>query len=109
MAKATYWQRGETLDFTNSTNAVIEANTIIAISGRIGVAGTNIDPGQKGSLHVTGVYEIAKTGTAAIDQGAAVYWDGTGITDTATNNTLAGYAAQAAAAADTTILVKLQG
>lgn len=109
MAKATYWQRGETLDYTNSGNTVIEANTIIALSGRIGVAGTSINPGAKGSLHVTGVYEMAKTGTEAINMGAAVYWDGTGITNTATGNTLAGYAAQDVAASDTTILVKLQG
>lgn len=109
MSKAAYWQRGESLDYANNTDAVIEANTIIALSGRIGVAGTSINPGEKGSLHVTGVYEIAKTGTNAIDMGAAVYFDGTGITDTANGNTLAGYAAQAALAADTVILVKLQG
>jgi len=109
MAKATYWQRGESLDYVNNTNAVIEANTVIAISGRIGVAGTNINPGEKGSLHVTGIFEFDKTGTADIAQGATVYWDGTGITDTASGNTLAGYAAYDAAAADKAILVKLQG
>ena len=95
MAKASYWQRGESLDFKNNTNAKVEANTIIALAGRIGVAG--------------GVFEMAKTGTSAIAQGAAVYWDGDGITDTASSNTPAGYAAADAAAADTTILVKLQG
>lgn len=109
MAKASYWQRGESLDFKNTTNAKIEANTIIALSGRIGVAGTDINPGEVGSVHVTGVYEIAKTGTAAIAQGAAVYWDGDGITNVSTSNILAGYAAADAAAADTVILVKLQG
>lgn len=109
MSKAAYWQRGESLDYKNETTAVIEANTIIALNGRIGVAGTAIEPGETGSLHVTGVYEIEKTGTAAIEMGAPVYFDGTGITDTADGNTLAGYAAQAAAAADTVILVKLQG
>lgn len=109
MAKATYWQRGETLDYTNSTNAVIEANTIIALSERIGVAGTSINPGEKGDVHVTGVYEIAKTGRAAIKQGQSVYWDGEGITDVADSNTLAGYAAQDTEVDDSTILVKLQG
>lgn len=109
MAKAAYWQRGESLDYLNETTAVIEANTVIALSGRIGVAGTSINPGEKGSLHVTGVYEIAKTGTEAIAMGATVYFDGNGITNTASSNTLAGYAAQAAAASDTVILVKLQG
>lgn len=109
MAKATFWQRGESLDYLNETTAVIEANTVIALSGRIGVAGTSINPGEKGSLHVAGVYEIAKTGTEAIAMGATVYFDGNGITNVSTDNTVAGYAAQAAAASDTVILVKLQG
>ena len=42
--------------------------------------------------------------------GTEVYFDGTGITDTKGDDTpLAGYAAQAAAASDTVILVKLGG
>ena len=108
MSKATYWQRGESLDYVNSGSTVIEANTIINLGTRIGVAGTSINPGEKGSLHVTGVYEIEKTGKEAIAMGAAVYFDGTGITN-ASGGTLAGYAAAAAEAADTVILVKLQG
>lgn len=109
MSKATYWQRGESLDYGNSGTAVIEANTIIDFGTRIGVAGTDINPGEKGSVHVTGVYEIKKTGTTAITMGAAVYYDGTGITNTATDNTPAGYAAAAAAADEAVILVKLLG
>ena len=108
MAKATYWQRGESLDYLNSGSTVIEANTVIAIGTRIGIAGTDINPGEKGSLHVTGVYEIAKTGAGEIAMGAAVYFDGTGIT-TAEGGTPAGYAAAAAGAGDAVILVKLLG
>ena len=107
MSKAAYWQRGESLDYINSGDAVIEANTIIDLNTRIGVAGTDINPGEKGSLHVTGVYEIKKTG-GEIAMGAAVYFDGTGITAD-TSGTPAGYAAAAAAASDAVILVKLQG
>lgn len=118
MSKATYWQRGESLDYVNSGSAVIEANTIIDLGTRVGVAGTSINPGEKGSIHVTGVYEIKKTVETAVDMGAPVYFDGTGITTAADNGqastskveyTLVGYAAQAAAAADSVILVKLQG
>lgn len=109
MAKAVYWQRGESLDYVNAGTSTIEANSIIELSGRIGIAGTDIEPGKKGSVHVTGVFRFPKTGTAAVDMGAAVYWDGTGITDTASGNTEVGYAAQAAEAADETIYVKLKG
>lgn len=107
MSKATYWQRGESLDYVNKTNTKIAANTVIAIAERIGIAGTDINPNEKGSLHITGVFEFEKTGTAAITMGATVYFDGTGITNTAGNNTKAGFAADAAEADAKTILVKI--
>ena len=104
MCKATYWQRGEVLDYRNDTDTKIEANTVISFGGHIGVAGTDILPGEVGSLHVTGVFEIP------IEMGTEVYFDGNGITDTGSDGASpVGYAAQAAAAADTVILVKLNG
>lgn len=110
MSKAAFWQRGETLDYKNATDTKIEANTIISFGGHIGVAGTDILPGELGSLHVTGVFEMPKTATGAIETGTEVYFDGNGITDTkGSSTTPAGYAAQAAAAGDTVILVKLGG
>lgn len=110
MSKAAFWQRGEALDYTNTGIKTIEANTIISFGGHIGIAGTDILPGEVGSLHVTGVFEMPKTATGAVEMGTDVYYDGTGITDTKGDSTvLAGYAAQAAAASDTVILVKLAG
>ena len=107
MAKASFWQRGESLDYKNGTDAVIEANTVIDLTTRIGIAGTTINPGEVGSLHVVGVYQLPKTSDAEIAMGTAVTFDGSGIT-TGTG-TPAGYAAAAATAEDTTILVKLLG
>lgn len=117
MATAEFWQRGESLDYTNNTGAVIPHNTILQIGSRLGVTGTVIEPGKIGSIHVGGVWEIAKTGTTAITMGQTVYFDGTGITDASsdgadTNPTAyveAGYAAADAAADADTILVKLRG
>ena len=117
MANAEYWQRGEALDYVNSTDEVIPANTIVTIGSRIGVTGGTIAPGETGALHVGGVWEMPKTGTAAIAMGTTVYFDGTGITDAANNGAAsdptsyieAGYAAAAAAASDTSILVSLRG
>ena len=110
MSKAAYWQRGEALDYANKTGATIDENTIVKLgTTRIGVAGTDIPNGTVGSVHVEGVYKIKKTAAGAIDLGAAVYFDGTGITTDATSNTPAGYAAAAAEAADDTVLVKLLG
>ncbi len=118
MSKAAYWQRGESLNYTNTTNQIIDANTIIPIGERIGVAGTVINPGEVGSLHVTGVYEMPKTGTSEIGMGVSVYFDGEGITGAADNGKTgdekasypaAGYAAKRAGADDEVILVKLPG
>ena len=107
MTKASFWQRGESLDYKNNTNAVIEANTVIDLGTRIGIAGTDIKPGEMGSVHVEGIYQLPKTGTGDIALCAAVTFDGNGIT-TGTG-TPAGYAVVASAAGDTTILVKLLG
>lgn len=111
MSKAAYWQRGETLDYTNSGTTAIEANTITPLGNRVGVIGAPIAAGETGSLIVTGVFEMPKD-DAAITAGADLYWDGTNGCVTATKGTLtvvAGYAAQAAAAADEVVLVKLIG
>ncbi len=111
MTTATYVQRGESLDYTNATDEIIPHGAVIAVGTRIGVAGCEILPGQMGSLHVVGVFRIAKTDSAAIAMGQAVYYDGTGITGTASGDTTipAGYAAASAAASDTDVLVKLNG
>lgn len=116
MATAEYWQRGEALDFTNAGESTIAANTIVKIGSRIGVTGGSIAPGETGALHVGGVWEMPKTGINAITMGQTVYFDGTGITDAAddggspaTAYAEVGYAAAAAAADATKILVKISG
>lgn len=109
--KAEYIQRGETLDYKNTTDAVIPCDTVVAVGGRVGVTGGEIKPGELGSLHMAGVFRIPKTDTGDIGMGTAVYFDGAGITATATEGatTPAGYAAAPALAADTHVLVKLPG
>ena len=108
MSKAEFWQRGEALDYINSTDATIPNNTLVQIGDRLV---------QTGSPHVGGVWEIKKTGTAAITMGQTVYFDGTGITDAKDNGATtnptayieAGFAAADAKADAETILVKLRG
>lgn len=106
MAAATFWQRGESLDYKNTGDSVIGANTVIAYGARIGIAGGDIPAGELGSIHVEGVFALPKT-DSEIAAGAEVYWNGSGVTATAGNNVKAGYAAQAAASTDTTVLVKI--
>lgn len=114
MATATYWQRGETLDYTNATEATIIAGSVIALGDHIGIAGTTIAAGETGSVHMTGVFKFPKTAAGAIAQGTAVYWDGDGIDSSAPSDEGAitsaiGYAAEESAAGATVIAVKLNG
>ena len=116
MANATYWQRGEAIDYTNGTGSKIEANEIVVLGSHVGVAGSDIAAGETGALHVFGVFELPKKASEAISAGVDVYWNGTGITasaddggNPATPYAKAGYAIQAAVADDTTIKVKLLG
>ena len=107
---AEYLQRGEALDYTNATDNLIPHDTVVALKDRIGVTGCPIPPGKTGSLHMVGVFEIKKTGTAAIAMGQTVYFDGTGITDAADEGSIkAGYAAAPADAAGASVLVSING
>lgn len=123
MGKASYWQRGETIDYINDGTETIEANTIIVLGSRIGIAGTDIPPGGKGTLHVTGVFGMPK-GSGAIAAGADVYYlepDGVITASPAktaaaesedaqpvtVNNVKAGFAVQDAAAGDPSVIVKI--
>nr|DAT60410.1 MAG TPA: protein of unknown function DUF2190 [Caudoviricetes sp.] len=107
MASATYFQRGEALDYTNTGSDKITVGTVIKIGTRIGIAGDDILPKATGTIHVSGVFEFKKTGTNEVKMGTNVYFDGTGITETAGSNAVAGYAAEDATASATSIKVKI--
>lgn len=128
MNKATYWQAGETLDYKNVTDTFIEAGEIVSFGGRIGVAGTPIPVGVVGTIHVGGIFKMPKKDGEEITMGADVYYTADGITavgseangalvgnsdvgegKTADGGKAIGYAAEAASAAQGTVLVKILG
>lgn len=106
MSKAAFWQRGETIDYKNNTTESIEANTVMAFGKRVAVAGMTIAPGEIGSLHVTGVFRFEKA-EGEIEAGVEVYLSDEGKISTTASNVAAGFAVEAAAAADATVLVKI--
>lgn len=114
MSKAVYIQKGESLDYKNSTEAAIAAGDIVMLGSVMGVASCDIPVGAVGSMHVEGVYKLPKTSENAITMGTVVYYDGTGITEAANDGeseptayTAVGYAAADAATGDTEIAVKI--
>lgn len=107
--KATYYQRGETLNYTPAEDT--EAGQVVDLKTRIGVAAEDIPANQPGHVHVVGVFVMDKAADKEIAMGEAVYFDAEAgaITTEAEGNTPAGYAAAGAAEADATVLVKLPG
>ena len=110
MAKATYWQKGQSIDYTNPSEAKITAGDIIPLGTRIGVAGTDIPAGGTGSVATEGVFVFPVGGEVTL--GAAVYWDKVNavITATSGDNTVpAGWCVEACTASAASVKVKLLG
>lgn len=110
MANATYWQRGESLDYTNGSGSKITAGTIILLTDMVGVAGADIPDGATGSVEVTGVFiapkEYAASGKA-LTIGQAVVWDDTNGYFKAATTTVHGHVVKAALTTDETCYVKI--
>ena len=123
-ATAAYVQRGESLDYRNTTENGIPEDAILVIGNRVGVAGGKIPPGQLGSVHMVGVFRVKKSGEAAIEMGQELIFDGTGAavsggeaagSEAGDGETAAavsvpmGYAAAPSEASDPDVLVTLLG
>lgn len=101
-----YVQEGKTLNYT--AGADITSGQFVLIGTIGGVAKTDIANGKTGAVHICGVFSIPKA-TGAVAQGAKLYWDDSEseVTTTATDNTLIGVAAAAAASGDSNVHVLL--
>jgi predicted RecA/RadA family phage recombinase len=104
--KAKYIYDGQAIDYIPSE--AIPAGSVVIQGSLIGITKLDISAGELGAIHTRGVFEIEKA-TGAIEIGDKIYWAaGTkNVTTTATSNTLIGVAVNAAASADTTVLVKI--
>ncbi len=97
---------GDTMDVTLAADAA--SGDPIAVGNKVVVALEDGLSGAAITAKTTGVFELPKV-AGAITQGADVYLTSAGeITVTATDNTLAGYAYQAAASGDATVYVTLK-
>ena len=109
VTKATYWQRGETIDYKNETESPIEAGTILELGDTIGVAGELIPPGGLGSAHIEGVFRVPKE-AEEIALGKVVYLkkdSGKATADKGEDNVRLGHSVAKAESADAEVLVKI--
>lgn len=100
-------QPGEVIDFTAGAN--LAAGVGVKIGVRIGVTLVAVANGATGTAAVTGVWRLPKLGTDVVGQGALLYWDDANsrLTTTASGNTLAGFAFEAAGNGVTSVAIKL--
>jgi len=106
MAKATFVQDGNAIDYTPSAD--VAAGDVIVQGDLVGVAKQPIAADALGALAVAGVFDFAK-GSGAIAAGAKCYWNATSqqAVTTATGNKLIGKCILAAADGDTTVRVRM--
>jgi predicted RecA/RadA family phage recombinase len=109
MAKGTYVQKGERIDYTNSTASAIGYKDILPLVTRISIALEDIAVGATGTIGVTGILELSAENTVAFDVGDQLYWDQTNgkLTKTSTSNILAGWCTEPKTTTGTTARVKI--
>ena len=96
-------QPGDILSLTAPAGGVVSGKAYLT-GALLVVAVHSADAGGPFEGAVNGVFTLPKATGSAWTEGAKLYWNDTSkyVTVTATDNTFIGYAAAAAAAADTT-------
>lgn len=104
MAK-NYVSNGMTMDVALLKN--VESGDVIVVGKQVVIATVDGVIGDQIVVNTCGVWALPKV-TGAIEQGAEVFITSDGeITTVATDNTLAGYAFEAAGASDATVNVNI--
>ena len=105
--KAVFYQDGERIDIVQSGD--IDSGDIVVIGELIGVQTNQIKKDEKGSVAVSGVFQVVKKSADTFTAGQKVYWDNTlkQATSTASGNTLMGLTVAQAGASDSNVLVKI--
>lgn len=93
MAKGTYLQEGNVIDWTNKTGSDVAYHDVVPLVNRIGVAAEAIADDATGSVAITGVWEIPAVNNTAFDVGDVLYYDAAAekLTKTAAGNVPAGW------------------
>lgn len=100
--------KGETIAVVTPAGGYTSGQPVV-VGDTVGVSSGKYAEDDTAIINMCGVYELPKVASGAIAVGKKVYLlaDGTAITATATSNTFAGYAYEAAADGATTINVLL--
>ena len=74
---ATYVHKGDSIDYTPAAD--VSAGDVVVQEDLVGIAKLDIAANTLGSLSVTGIFDVPKTGgpDMAITTGTKLYWDST--------------------------------
>lgn len=105
--KAEYIQKGNTLNYVNPTEEIIDSGTIVKFGVLCGVVATTIPGKGLGAIATDGVWSVPKDDTD-IKEGSIVYYDDSADKATATEkDTALGVAVAAAGTSIGTVSIKL--
>ena len=102
-------QKGERIDYINSSENTIEYMDVVAGTNKLFVAAEKIAPGATGAVYAEGVFEIAAKSGEAFTFGQMLYYDSSAkkLTGTASTNAYFGYATAPKTSAETICQAKL--
>ncbi len=109
MAKGIYRQEGKSLDYKNVGSSTIKYADVVAMTNRIGIAECDIEPGQFGTVSVSGVYELPCTASETYTVGQTLYYNTSEnvVMSTASSNIECGFAVTAKTSRVSKISVKI--
>jgi len=109
-------RHGKTIEWTNGTGSDVSSGDPVVVGNTVCVAAVDIADGSSGILAADGVFELPKTAGSAITQGDAALFDISAgeflpSSGTAAAGDISGACLcwEAAASADTTVVVKIGG
>lgn len=76
---------GQTMTWKNETGSLVSSGDVVIVGTLACVAITDIKDDATGELALTGVKKLPKA-AEALGQGNVVYWDGSAVTETSTDN-----------------------
>jgi len=107
-----YIKPGDVIDWVNGTGSAVVSGQPVAIGKQqMGIALANIASTVTGSVAKKGVFQLSKNTSQAMVQGQRLFWNASTskVDNAATINTyFIGFADQAQASSDTTVLVDLE-
>lgn len=102
-----YIQPGDHITIT--AGSTVASGDVVQAGQLLGIATDDAVMGQTLTIKTTGVFRVPKATSESWTVGALVYWNGTAMTTTASTNTPAGCAVEAAGNDDTEGVVRLNG